>query len=114
MRKILDNQYKPTIDGLSGNDDCGQMSAWYIFSVLGFYPVAPASDEYQIGSPIINAATLTLENGKTFKIIVQNQSEKNKYVQTIYLNGRLLAGKTLKHADIMNGGELKFVMHDLH
>lgn len=114
VRKILDNQYKPTIDGLSGNDDCGQMSAWYIFSALGFYPVAPASDEYQIGSPIINVATLTLENGKTFKIIVQNQSEKNKYVQTIYLNGRLLAGKTLKHADIMNGGELKFVMHDLH
>lgn len=112
VRKILANQYKPTIDGLSGNDDCGQMSAWYIFSALGFYPVAPASDEYQIGSPIVNAATLTLENGKTFKIIVENQSDKNKYVQTIYLNGRLLAGKMLKHSDIMNGGELKFVMKD--
>ena len=110
VRKILSNQYKPTVDGLGGNDDCGQMSAWYIFSALGFYPVAPGSDEYQIGSPIVNAATLKLENGNVFKIIVQNQSEANKYIHTIYLNGRLFAGKTLKHADIMNGGELKFVM----
>ncbi len=112
VRKILANQYKPTVDGLGGNDDCGQMSAWYIFSALGFYPVAPGSDEYQIGSPIINAATLNLENGKTFKITVENQSEANKYIGTIFLNGRLFAGKTLKHSDIMNGGALKFVMKD--
>ncbi|MEO7313817.1 MAG: glycoside hydrolase domain-containing protein [Ginsengibacter sp.] len=64
IRLILDHQYKPTPDGLGGNDDCGQMSAWYIFSALGFYPVAPGSAEYEIGSPIVNSAVINLENGR--------------------------------------------------
>lgn len=110
IRRILDNQYKPSPDGLGGNDDCGQMSAWYIFSALGFYPVAPGSDEYQTGSPIINSATLNLENGKQLKIKVQNQSAHNMYVKSISCNGKLITGTTLKHADIMNGGELVFSM----
>src|ERR1700744_2658198 len=65
VRMILKKQYRPTPDGLGGNDDCGQMSAWYIFSALGFYPVAPGSDRYSIGSPSVNSAVLNLENGKT-------------------------------------------------
>ncbi|MEP6713078.1 MAG: glycoside hydrolase domain-containing protein, partial [Ferruginibacter sp.] len=95
-------------------DDCGQMSAWYIFSALGFYPVAPGSDEYQTGSPVINSAVLNLENGKQLKITVQNQSENNKYVKTITVNGRLLTGTALKHAEIMGGGEIIFIMSNEH
>ncbi|MCO4292479.1 GH92 family glycosyl hydrolase [Solitalea sp. MAHUQ-68] len=110
VRMILKHQYKPTPDGLGGNDDCGQMSAWYIFTSLGFYPVAPGSDEYSIGSPVVKSAELQLENGKTFSIATVNQSEKNVYVQKIELNGKPLTGYALKHADIMNGGKLVFYM----
>lgn len=114
IRRVLDHQYKPTADGLGGNDDCGQMSAWYLFSSLGFYPVAPGSDEYQIGSPIVNKATLNLENGKQLRIVVKNQSDKNKYVKSITVNGTKLSGTSLKHADIMNGGDIIFVMSSNH
>ena len=110
VRMILPKMYKPVPDGLGGNDDCGQMSAWYIFSVLGFYPVAPGSDEYAIGSPLVKSATLNLENGKTFRISTQNQGDKNVYVQKISLNGETLNNHTLKHADIMHGGTLLFYM----
>ncbi|POY36683.1 sugar hydrolase [Solitalea longa] len=110
VRMILKHQYKPTPDGLGGNDDCGQMSAWYIFTSLGFYPVAPGSDEYSIGSPAVKSAELQLENGKTFSIATVNQSEKNVYVQKIELNGKPLTGYTVKHSDIMNGGKLVFYM----
>ena len=114
IRHILSNQYKPTPDGLGGNDDCGQMSAWYIFSSLGFYPVAPGSDEYQIGSPIVNKATLNLENGNQLIITVQNQSENNKYVKSITINGVFISGTSIKHSDIINGGEIVFVMSNKH
>ncbi len=114
IRRILANQYKPTVDGLGGNDDCGQMSAWYIFSVLGFYPVAPGSTDYQIGSPIINKAKLNVGNGNILSITVNNQSEKNKYVKSISLNGKIFKGTTISHADIMNGGNLIFTMADTH
>ncbi|HRA39765.1 MAG TPA: GH92 family glycosyl hydrolase, partial [Pyrinomonadaceae bacterium] len=85
VRMILKNQYHPTPDGLGGNDDCGQMSAWYLFSALGFYPVAPASDQYQLGSPAIKTATLHLENGKSLSIEARNQSDKNVYVSKVEL-----------------------------
>jgi predicted alpha-1,2-mannosidase len=114
VRRILDNQYKPAPDGLGGNDDCGQMSAWYIFSALGFYPVAPGSDEYQIGSPIVNSALFSFENGKQLKITVQNQSDKNKYVKSITINGKPLTCTAIKHADLINGGEIIFIMTDKH
>ena len=114
LKVVMDSIYKVGPDGLSGNDDCGQMSAWYIFNALGFYPVAPGSDEYQIGSPIVKNATLKLDNGTTFKITVENQSEANKYIQRISLNGKILAGTVLKHSDIMNGGELNFIMTNKH
>jgi len=110
IRKILEMQYKPTPDGLGGNDDCGQMSAWYIFSSLGFYPVAPGSDEYSIGSPLVENAVLNLENGKTFIIEAKNQSSKNIYIQKIELNGKPIKDFKIKHQDIMNGGKLIFYM----
>ncbi len=110
VRRIMNMQYKPSPDGLGGNDDCGQMSAWYIFSALGFYPVAPGANEYAIGSPIINNAEIKLENGKVFKITVINQSNKNIYVKRIELNGKVLPVNFLKYEDIMEGGEIKFFM----
>jgi predicted alpha-1,2-mannosidase len=110
VRKIMKMQYKPTPDGLGGNDDCGQMSAWYIFSSLGFYPVAPGSNEYAIGSPLVNSAVLTLENGKTFTIDVINQKDKNVYVQKILLNGKPLPTFFINHDDITAGSKLTFYM----
>ena len=101
-------QYKATPDGLGGNDDAGQMSAWYILSSLGFYPVAPGSENYSIGSPAIDHAVLNLENGKTFEIEAINQSPENVYVQKVLLNGKEIKNFTLKHSEIMNGGKLTF------
>ncbi|MCD8538955.1 MAG: GH92 family glycosyl hydrolase, partial [Leadbetterella sp.] len=112
VRMILNHQYANGADGLRGNDDCGQMSAWYLFSSLGFYPVAPGSDEYWIGSPLVYEAVLNLENGKTFTVESINPGEKNVYVQKILLNGKPLNGFRLKHADIVKGGRLRFFMTD--
>lgn len=114
VRMILKNQYHIGAAGLGGNDDTGQMSAWYIFSTIGFYPVAPGSDVYQIGSPAVNAATLHLENGKTFSIEAKNQSDKNVFVQKIELNGKPLNRLYITHSEIMNGGKLVFYMSDKH
>ena len=110
VRMILKMQYKNAPDGLGGNDDCGQMSAWYMFSSMGFYPVAPGSDEYSLGSPAVKSATIELENGKTFAIEAINQSEKNVYVQKVLLNGKVISNHTIKHSDITNGGKLTFYM----
>ncbi|HAY3537015.1 TPA: glycoside hydrolase family 92 protein [Elizabethkingia anophelis] len=112
VRHILEMQYKSTPDGLGGNDDTGQMSAWYILSSLGFYPVAPGSEDYAIGSPAVNNAVLTLENGKNFEIEAVNQSPENVYVQKILLNGKEIKNFTLKHSDIMNGGKIVFYMNN--
>lgn len=112
IRLILKNQYHDTPDGLGGNDDTGQMSAWYIFSSLGFYPVAPGSEQYAIGSPAVDGARLNLENGKTFTVKVENQRDKNVYVKTLLLNGRPLHSHFITHQDIMNGGTLVFQMSD--
>ena len=110
VRQILKMQYKPTPDGLGGNDDCGQMSAWYLFSAMGFYPVAPGSEEYAIGSPLVNNAVINLENGKTFTIETQNQGDKNVYVKSIMLNGKPLKRYYITHDEIMSGGKIVFVM----
>jgi predicted alpha-1,2-mannosidase len=110
VRMILKNQYHPTPDGLGGNDDCGQMSAWYLFSALGFYPVAPASGQYQLGSPVVKTAVISLENGKKLTIEAQNQSEKNVYVESVSLNGRNIDRKYLTFAEINGGGKLVFKM----
>jgi len=110
IRHILEMQYKATPDGLGGNDDTGQMSAWYILSSLGFYPVAPGSEDYAIGSPAVDYAVLNLENGKTFEIEAIDQSPQNVYVQKILLNGKEIKNFTLKHSDIIKGGKLSFYM----
>lgn len=114
VRMILKNQYRPTPDGLGGNDDCGQMSAWYLFSAMGFYPVAPGSDRYELGSPVVKTAVINLENGKTFSIEARDQSEKNVYVSRIELNGKPLNRHYLTHSDIKNGGKIIFYMTDKH
>ncbi|MGI4875665.1 MAG: GH92 family glycosyl hydrolase [Janthinobacterium lividum] len=110
VRMILSKMYHPGPDGLGGNDDCGQMSAWYIFSALGFYPVAPASGEYALGSPAVYGAVLQVGQGKTFTVTVKNQGDENVYVQSARLNGQLLARPFLPVAAVMKGGTLEFVM----
>ena len=110
VRMILKNQYRPTPDGLGGNDDCGQMSAWFLFSSLGFYPVAPGSENYALGSPAIKTAILKFENGKSLTIEALNQSDKNVYVERVAINGKPLNRNYITHGEIMNGGKLTFTM----
>lgn len=110
IRMILKNQYHNGSAGLGGNDDCGQMSAWYIFSALGFYPVAPASDQYWFGSPAIQTAIINLENGNTFSVKAIDQSDKNVYVKKVLLNGQPLNRRYITHDEIMKGGSIEFYM----
>ncbi len=112
VRMIIKSQYKNGPDGLGGNDDCGQMSAWYLFSAFGFYPVAPGSDQYALGSPLIKSATIKLEHGKSLKIIAHNQSEQNVYVAKVLLNGKKLQTPFITHADLANGGRLEYFMQE--
>jgi len=110
IRMILKDQYQTGPDGLGGNDDFGQMSAWYIFSSFGFYPVAPGSTEYALGSPALDEATINLENGKTFTIIAEDQSDTNVFVEKVELNGKALTRPFIDHSDLLKGGELRFYM----
>ncbi len=110
LRQIMSTQYAPTPTGLAGNDDCGQMSAWFIFTALGFYPVAPASNQYVIGRPFVPHATLTLPNGKRFTVSADHLADANPYVGSVSLNGKPLARSYLTHQEIMAGGELHFSM----
>jgi predicted alpha-1,2-mannosidase len=110
VRQILTELYTNTPDGISGNEDCGQMSAWYIFSSLGFYPVTPGSNQYIIGAPLFEKATINLENGKSFTVQADNQSEENKYIQSVKLNGENYEFSYIEHHDIMKGGSLVFEM----
>ncbi|MEN9699643.1 MAG: hypothetical protein RLZZ301_841 [Bacteroidota bacterium] len=109
-RLILRNQYKGEAEGMGGNDDCGQMSAWYLFAALGFYPMAPGSDVYELSSPLVVHATLQLDNGKKLIVNTLNQSEKNKYIQKVSWNGVLLTTPQLRHEQLMQGGTLQFEM----
>ena len=110
VRQILETQYKNEPDGHCGNEDCGQMSSWYIFSALGFYPTNPAQSVYAFGSPIVDTALVHLENGNTFSIEVLNNSSDNKYIQSISLNNEVIERNYITHKEIMNGGELIFTM----
>ena len=110
LKQIVDSQYRPTPDGLVGNDDLGQMSAWMIFTGLGFYPVAPASNEYVIGRPFVDRAVLKLPNGKEFTVVTDGLSDANPYVGKVLLNGKPLSRSFLRHEEILAGGELRFVM----
>tara|TARA_B110000014_G_C20112754_1_gene586640 strand:+ start:109 stop:2442 length:2334 start_codon:yes stop_codon:yes gene_type:complete len=114
VRMIMDSMYGSSVDGLCGNDDAGQMSAWYIFSSLGFYPVTPGSAVYALGSPLVEEAIIHLEGGKTFKIIVKNQGKENRYVKNVIINGETTVGFHLLHNDIINGGEIIFEMSNTY
>ncbi len=110
VRHILSTEYLNSPGGLSGNDDAGQMSAWYIFSSLGFYPVCPGTVDYYLASPVFPHAEIQLENGRTFTIIAENASPENIYVKSVKLNGLKLYRPVISHWDIMNGGTLRFEM----
>ncbi len=110
VNRILNELYTVESDGLAGNDDCGQISAWHLLSSIGFYPVAPGQTIYAIGSPLFPKATINLENGKKFIIKATQVSAENCYIQSAKLNGKEYTKSYLKHGDIMNGGELVFEM----
>jgi len=110
LKQIVESQYKPTPDGLAGNDDLGQMSAWLFFTGLGFYPVAPGSNQYVLGRPFVDRATLNLPDGKRFTVTAEGLSDANRYVGRVLLNGRPLDRVWIGHDEIIAGGELHFVM----
>jgi len=107
---IMDSLYTSGVDGLSGNEDCGQMSAWYIFSSLGFYPVNPVSLTYQIGSPKFEEISIQVSGEQDFLITSENLGPENPYIQKVTLNGQPLERSYLRHSEIMAGGSLHFVM----
>lgn len=110
VREIFDTQYRPEPDGLCGNDDCGQMSAWYMLSAMGFYPVDPVSGNYVFGAPQLPKIVLHLADGKTFTVIAKDLSKEHKYVDSITLNGEPYTKNYLTHEDIVKGGTLVFQM----
>jgi predicted alpha-1,2-mannosidase len=109
-RRIIRDFYSDRPDGIIGNEDCGQMSAWYIFSSLGFYPVFTASGQYVLGSPLFDRATIRLESGKTFTVEAIHQSPENIYIQSVELNGKAYPFSYIRHDDLMRGGTLKIRM----
>ena len=110
VRKIFNEFYIPERDGLCGNDDCGQMSSWFIFSAMGFYPVCPVSGEYIFGAPQVKKATLKLPGGKTFRITARNLSASNEYVGSVKLNGKPHDMHSIRFEDIVKGGTLEYEM----
>lgn len=112
VSEIMHELYKNTPDGLCGNEDCGQMSAWYVMSAMGFYPVNPVSGEYMIGTPMFPKMKIKFADNKIFTIFAENLSRENCYIKSVRLNGRILDSPFIKHADIVKGGVLEFVMTD--
>ena len=110
LRQVMDRMYTPGPDGYCGDEDNGQTSAWYVFSVLGFYPVCPGTDEYVIGAPLFKKATLHFENGNNLVIDAQNNSKENLYIESLRVNGQESTRNYLKHADLLQGGTIEFKM----
>lgn len=110
LKQIMDSQYAPAPSGLAGNDDLGQMSAWYVFTALGFYPVAPASNQYVIGRPFVRRAVLHLPNGRTFTIVADHLDDAHPWIGGVALNGKPLTRVWIGHDEIQAGGELHFTM----
>ena len=110
VREVMNKMYKNHIRGLGGNDDCGQMSAWYLFTAMGFYPVCPGTDQYVLGAPYVPYMKLALDNGKTMEIKADGVSDTNRYVKSVLLNGKPYTKTYITHDDLMAGGTLEFVM----
>jgi len=110
VRRIMDEMYTDGKDGLCGNEDCGQMSAWYLFSALGFYPVNPADGRFIIGSPVLERAEISLPGDKVFSVIAEDNSASSRNVIEVFLNGEKLDRNYITYEEIMSGGELKFIM----
>jgi predicted alpha-1,2-mannosidase len=110
VRRIMNEMYSSRKDGLCGNEDCGQMSAWYVFSAMGFYPVNPANGKFILGSPALDEAAISLPGGKTFRIVAENNSPARVNVSDVFLNGEKLYRNYITYAEIMAGGELRFIM----
>ncbi|GHU70297.1 alpha-1 2-mannosidase [Bacteroidia bacterium] len=110
IRQVFDSFYQPRADGLCGNDDCGQMSAWYLFSAMGFYPLNPASGEYVLGAPQLPEVTIQISENKTFKVIAHHLSKENKYVKSVRLNGKNRKESFITYKQITDGGVLEFEM----
>lgn len=110
LRTVMNRMYKNDIDGLGGNDDCGQMSAWYLFTAMGFYPVCPGTDQYVLGAPYLPYIRMNLPNGRTFEIKAPKVSDRNCYVRQVKLNGKVYDKMYITHADLLAGGTLEFDM----
>jgi len=114
VRRILSSAYHNDVNGIVGNDDVGQMSAWYVLSAMGFYPVCPGDNTYILGSPLFSKVTLRLDpkwhKGETFMVIAKNQAANHYYVQSAKLNGTSLLRAWITHSEIVSGGTLEFVM----
>lgn len=113
LRQVMDRLYSPAPDGYCGDEDNGQTSAWFVFSALGFYPVCPGTDEYVLGSPLFQKATLYFENGHTLFVEAPCNSHENVYVKSLRWQGRKYSRNYLKHGELLKGGTLKFEMNDL-
>lgn len=109
LKQIVDSQYRPTPDGLVGNDDLGQMSAWLLFTALGFYPVAPGSNQYVLGRPFVDRAVVHLPNGKELTIVGETMSDERRFLKDVRLNGHSLDRGFVTHEELMQGGELRFI-----
>ncbi|MGC3956969.1 MAG: glycoside hydrolase family 92 protein [Verrucomicrobiota bacterium] len=114
VRQVADTMYNHTPAGICGNDDCGQTSAWFVFSAMGFYPVDPASGIYVLGSPLVDKVTLKLDakhyGGRSFTIVAKNNSAKNPYIQSATLNGKAITRSWISHAEVAAGGKLVLTM----
>ena len=112
VREVMNRLYTPQSDGYCGDEDNGQTSAWYVFSAMGFYPVTPAVDEYVLGAPLFKKITVTLENGKTVEIDAPDNSSKNRYVESMQMNGKTYDKNFLKYEDLMKGAKISYEMGD--
>ena len=110
IKYVVDNFYKTKPDGLMGNDDCGQMSAWYVFSVMGFYPVNPCGGNYILGAPQVPSVLIHLPNGNNFTIKAEGLSARKHFVKKVMLNGKPLDRNYITHKEILCGGSLVFIM----
>ncbi len=110
LHRIMSEHFTDTPEGIPGNEDCGQMSAWYIFSALGFYPVNPCGGIYVIGKPALSKAEIKMPGGKKFTVTAADVNDKNIYIQSATLNGQELDRAWLTHDEILAGGTLAFVM----